>query len=307
LVCRDALVYDREAGILTRPQTLEPGPESGTVAGRPGAVGWRETEEAYSVEIEAVQRDIRDGIYYQANLSQRFVCRSERDPLAVYCDLRARNPSPFMGIFKLGGSMVLSGSPERLVAKRDNVLRARPIAGTRPRFDDPVRDAESRAELLASEKERAEHLMLVDLIRNDLGRVADTGSVHVEEFLAIESYSHVHHLVSEVVARIRSGVGPAELIASLFPGGTITGAPKISCMDRLRVLEGERRGPYTGAIGYLRGSGDLDLNILIRTLIHGRGHFCLHAGGGIVADSRDAAEILETRYKAAALLEALGF
>ncbi|MDJ0841570.1 MAG: anthranilate synthase component I family protein [Acidobacteriota bacterium] len=306
LLSEDSVVYDRETETLIQSgQDFEPVAWSAPAC-RPRQTGWRESEREYSDKIALVQRDITDGIYYQANLSQRFACAGDEDPFRVYRRLRALNPSPFMGMFRLGDHMVISGSPERLVEKRDNFLSSRPIAGTRPRFQDNVLDARSKMELCASEKERAEHLMLVDLIRNDLGRIAATGSVRVDEFLTIETYSHVHHLVSEVSARLAEGISLFDLIASMFPGGTITGAPKISCMKRLRELEGEARGPYTGSMGYVTTGGEMDLNILIRTLIYHAGYYCLHAGGGIVADSVHHAEFKEARYKGAALMEALG-
>lgn len=304
LVCSNH--YRFEDGVLVGPDVTPPTFSLSLVANQNEAFGWRESEAAYGQKIEQVRRHITDGIYYQANLSQRFHTRSAQDPVDVYLDLRRRNPSPFMGVFRLGDLWVLSGSPERLVDKRGRRISARPIAGTRPRHQDPQADMRSRKELTASEKERAEHVMLVDLIRNDLGRVAATGSVRVTEFETVESYSHVHHLVSNVDAELAAEQGVWSLIASMFPGGTITGAPKISCMKALANLEGERRGPYTGSMGYLTDAGDLDLNILIRTLIYADGRWCLHAGGGIVADSMESAEYMETRYKSAALLEALG-
>ena len=267
--------------------------------------GWRENQTSYSNKIHEVKRDIYEGNYYQANLSSRFFGTTHQDPLATYRRMRAMNPSPFMGIFRWGPLWVLSGSPERLLSKEGNTISTRPIAGTQPRFTDPLADAASIRQLTSSEKEKAEHLMLVDLARNDLGKIASPGTVHVPEFAQIESYSHVHHLVSQVEAQIQPGISPIDAIAALFPGGTITGAPKIACMEKLAQLEGEARGPYTGSFGYLDSRGNMDLNILIRTLIQRENRICFHAGGGIVADSEQNAEYLETRHKAAALMEAL--
>lgn len=268
--------------------------------------GWRESAALYTQKIHLLQRDIYDGNFYQANLSQRYVGHTDHAPFDIYMSLRRRNPSPFMGIFRWGQRWVLSGSPERLVHKHGLALSTRPIAGTKPRFADEAADAASRHDLQTSAKECAEHLMLVDLLRNDLGRVAQAGSVCVEEFAVVETYSHVHHLVSQVVAQMRPEIHLLRLLRAVFPGGTITGAPKIACMRRLAELEGEARGPYTGSLGFIDSHGEMDLNILIRSLIYDRQFVCFHAGGGIVADSCQDSEYLETRYKAQALMDALG-
>ncbi len=299
-------VYDRTKARLSYREESESEGSTWENPPRPSiSYGWRETEEEYHRKLRMVQRDIYNGIYYQANLSRRFLCRSARHPLETYRRLRALNPSPFMGIFRFGACWVLSGSPERLVAKNKSFITARPIAGTKPRFQDPSEDAASQKALLQSPKERAEHLMLVDLIRNDLGRVARPGSVRVDEFCTLETYSHVHHLVSEVSAGLREDRTPIDLIRSMFPGGTITGAPKISCIKRLSELEGEARGPYSGSMGYLDTNQTMDLNILIRTLIQHGDEVCFHGGGGIVADSLHHAEYQETHQKCRALMEAL--
>jgi len=303
-----AHIFDRERNQLISGNLKNPLPTPTWTNHAPGHLnmGWREDEEDYHGKISLVQRDIYDGIYYQANLSQRFLSKSVQTPLATYRRLRQLNPSPFMGVFRLQNLWVLSGSPERLAAKKDQAITARPIAGTKPRFtNDPVRDALSQKDLVESPKERAEHLMLVDLIRNDLGRVGKPGSVFVEEFCTVETYSHVHHLVSQVNASLKEKATLVDFIEAVFPGGTITGAPKISCIKRLSELEKEARGPYTGSMGYIDSNGSMDMNILIRTLIQYEDRVCFHGGGGIVADSLSSSEYQETRQKCRALMEAL--
>lgn len=299
--------YDRGSETLSYREPLGPGLHSFPWAQTAEtALGWRESEREYHQKINLVQKDIYEGNYYQANLSQRFLGHTAKPPLSIYQELRQRNPSPFMGVFRLADLWVISGSPERLFSLDGDRLSARPIAGTRPRHPESGQDARFRRELVDSPKERAEHLMLVDLIRNDLGRVAAPGTVQVEEFSVVESYSHVHHLVSQVSARLAEEKSLMDVIESMFPGGTITGAPKIACIRSLTQLEGEARGPYTGSMGYVNGMGRADFNILIRTLIQRNHRVCFHGGGGIVADSACAAEYMETRYKCMALMEALG-
>jgi anthranilate synthase component 1 len=204
------------------------------------------------------------------------------------------------------GSAVLSSSPERLVQIEGNRVQTRPIAGTRPRAKDASEDRRQVERLLASLKERAEHIMLIDLERNDLGRVCESGSVEVSELMTTESYAHVHHIVSNVTGRLRVDAGPGDVLRAVFPGGTITGCPKVRAMEIIAELEGVGRGPYTGAMGYLCRSGRLDMNILIRSLVCEDGLVTLRAGAGIVADSDPDAELAETRAKARGLLLALG-
>jgi anthranilate synthase component 1 len=226
-------------------------------------------------------------------------------PAALSDTLRTANPAPVAGLLQQPGWAVISSSPERLVEVRDGVAQTRPIAGTRPRVagDD---DAERVRELAAHPKERAEHVMLIDLERNDLGRVCAPGTVVVDELMVVESYAHVHHIVSNVRGRLREGVTPGQVVAATFPGGTITGCPKVRCMEIIAALEQAPRGAYTGALGYLDRSGELDLNILIRTLTQVGTDVTLRAGAGIVADSVAAKELDETRAKARGLLRALG-
>jgi anthranilate synthase component 1 len=247
------------------------------------------------------------GDVFQVNLSRAWEARLRPGVAAadLYAALRRANPAPFSGSFVHQDWAVLSSSPERLVSVRGRDVQTRPIAGTRPRVagDD---DAARIRELVGHPKERAEHIMLIDLERNDLGRVCVPGSVRVDELMTVESYAHVHHIVSNVRGELREGTTPGEVIRAVFPGGTITGCPKVRCMEIIAELEGEGRGPYTGAIGYLDRSGDLDLNILIRTLWRRGDRLRFRAGAGIVADSQPEAELAETRAKARGLLRALG-
>jgi anthranilate/para-aminobenzoate synthase component I len=224
---------------------------------------------------------------------------------ALYARLRTVNPSPFSALFECNDLCLVSSSPERLVRLNGRLADTRPIAGTRPRGWSLPEDRRLAEELLTNQKERAEHLMLVDLERNDLGRVCRYGTVKADEFMVIERYSHVSHIVSNVRGELREGLDGFDLIRSVFPGGTITGVPKIRCMEIIESLEPVRRGPYTGSLGYLSWSGDLDLNILIRTLVLTKGRGYLQVGAGIVADSDPDREYDETLYKAEALLAAL--
>jgi anthranilate synthase component 1 len=219
--------------------------------------------------------------------------------------LCTKNPAPFAGLAVIGDAAVVSSSPERLVQVHEAWVETRPIAGTRPRGEGAEDDAALQDELLGHPKERAEHIMLIDLERNDLGRVCVPGSIAVNELMVLESYAHVHHIVSNVRGRLRPGVTPGQVIRAVFPGGTITGCPKVRCMEIIAELEGEGRGAYTGAMGYLNHDGSLDLNILIRTITLSGQQLCLRAGAGIVADSVPQNELEETRAKARGLLLAL--
>ncbi len=258
----------------------------------------------YVAGVQEVQRRIRAGWVYQVNLSHRFsFAACDLDPLAYYARLRETNPSPFMGILEGPDWAVVSGSPERLFERHGETVSARPIAGTRPRGATPAADADLEAELRSSPKELAEHVMLVDLLRNDLSRVCESGTVEVSEAFTVERYSHVMHLVSEVRGHTTARLG--ELVRAIFPGGTITGAPKESVMAEIARLEPVPRGAYTGSLGYVSGRRS-DFNILIRslTLAEGRGH--ISAGGGTVIASDPQSEYEETRHKAEALLHVLG-
>jgi anthranilate synthase component 1 len=270
----------------------------------------RLTEDADQRFLDGVARVheyLRAGDVFQVNLSRGWRAGFEAapDPVALYAALRRANPAPFAGVFSLPGGSVASSSPERLVSIRGRRIETRPIAGTRPRFEGDD-DAARIAELVGHPKERAEHVMLIDLERNDLGRVCAPGSVRVDELMSVESYAHVHHIVSNVSGELRPSVTAGQAIAAVVPGGTITGCPKVRCMQIIAELEGEGRGPYTGAMGYLDASGDMDLNILIRTLWTDGCDVAFRAGAGIVVDSRADKELMETRAKARGLLRALG-
>ena len=267
-----------------------------------------EPAERYLQAVQRIKRYILDGDVFQVNLSRAWQGGlSRKDSYAdLYDALRRRNPGPFAGLATWQGTAVLSSSPERLLRTRGEYMETRPIAGTRPRSGERQRDLAYSRELLAHPKERAEHIMLIDLERNDLGRVCVPGSVRVDELMSVESYAHVHHIVSNVRGRKRQEVSPGQVIAAVFPGGTITGCPKVRCMEIIAELEETGRGPYTGTFGYLNRNGDMDLNILIRTMVLEGSRFSLRAGAGIVADSDPEAELAETRAKARGMLLALG-
>lgn len=260
----------------------------------------------YLAACRATLAHIAAGDVYQANLARAWRARIPRTvpAAAVYSRLRDTNPGAFSGLAQIGDLAILSSSPERLVRVRGRRIDTRPIAGTRPRLASG--DAVAIAALTASAKERAEHVMLIDLERNDLGRLCEPGTVEVDEFMVVESYAHVHHIVSNVSGQLRDDVTPGAIIRALFPGGTITGCPKVRCMQLIGDLEGRGRGAYTGAMGYLALDGSLDLNILIRTMTLQDGELELRAGAGIVADSDPGHELEETRAKARGVLRALG-
>jgi anthranilate synthase component I len=258
--------------------------------------------------VERALEYIAAGDIYQANLSRawRAQLNAGVKPQHLYQRLRQTNPAPFSGIVQLDGMTVVSSSPERLVSVRDGWASTRPIAGTRPRGQTAASDLDLARELHAHPKERAEHVMLIDLERNDLGRICEAGTVSVDEFMTIESYAHVHHIVSNVRGRLRPTATPGEVLAAVFPGGTITGCPKVRCMEIIAELEVTARGPYTGSLGYLNRDGTMDFNILIRTLQVAGDQLSLRAGAGIVADSNPERELAETRAKARGVLRALG-
>lgn len=259
----------------------------------------------FKMMVEKAKEYIAAGDIYQANLSQRFSFGYEGSSLELYGKLRAINPSPFSCFLKAGGLEIVSSSPERLIRKKGSLCETRPIAGTCPARGASKRVVEWRKNLLQNEKEKAEHLMLVDLERNDLGRVSGYRSVKVKEFMTLERYSHVVHIVSKVTGKLKKNKDALDVVKALFPGGTITGCPKIRCMQIIDELEPVRRGIYTGSLGYIDLHGDMDLNIVIRTILlrNGKGH--LQVGAGIVYDSDPEKEYQETLHKAEALMQAL--
>ena len=265
-----------------------------------------EAPEKYLARVSRALEHIAAGDVYQANLSRPWRLRLSADshPRRVYPALRRANPAPFAASLYYGGMTVLSSSPERLLEIKGRAISTRPIAGTRRRSGDPEQDARDTAELIAHPKERAEHVMLIDLERNDVGRVCEAGSVHVDEYMVTESYAHVHHIVSNVRGTLRPDANAVDALRALFPGGTITGCPKVRCMQIIAQLEGEGRGAYTGSLGWLGTDGDADFNILIRTLTMRGDQIELRAGAGIVADSIPERELEETRAKALGMLRA---
>jgi len=260
--------------------------------------------------VDAVKRIlayIRDGDVFQVNLSCAWSAHIEEgfSDHQLFRRLRAANPGPFNGLASWPEGAIYSSSPERLVRVQGDRVETRPIAGTRPRGEGESRDRAFSTELLAHPKERAEHIMLIDLERNDLGRIAIPGTVRVDELMVLESYATVHHIVSNVTARLRPEVTPGQVIRAVFPGGTITGCPKVRCMEIIAELEAGARGAYTGSMGYLNRDGSMDLNILIRTIVRSGDQLGFRAGAGIVADSDPRRELEETRAKAQGMLRAL--
>ncbi len=275
------------------------------------ASSWRaETSRPdYEVKVARIVDYIRAGDIYQANLSQRFLAPRPAGltPYLLHRRVRAATPAPFAALLACGlGQAVISASPERfLKVGADGAVETRPIKGTRRRGADAAEDAALARELMTSAKDRAENLMIVDLLRNDLSRVAVTGSVGVPALCELESFASVHHLVSAIEADLRPGLGPVDLLRAAFPGGSITGAPKIRAMEIIRELEPARRGPYCGAIAWIGFDGAMDSSIVIRTLVIDGDDIILQAGGGIVADSEAAAEYEETLDKAKPLMACL--
>jgi para-aminobenzoate synthetase component 1 len=272
------------------------------------AAPWRSnlTADAYRERVERVLAYLRAGDCYQVNLAQTFSCPAVGDPWEGYRRLRQSNPAPFAAYLNLPWAHYLCASPERFLrVQAGGAVETRPIKGTRPRSADPLQDAQLARDLLANSKERAENLMIVDLLRNDLGRVCRSGSVRVPELFAVKSYASVHHLVSTVVGQLAPGRDPLDLLAAALPGGSITGAPKRRAMEVIAELEPEPRGIYCGSIGYLGFDGRMDSNVVIRTLEYRDGSARVAAGGGIVVDSDPAREYQETLTKADRLLRLL--
>jgi anthranilate synthase component 1 len=260
----------------------------------------------YEAKVDRIREYIRAGDAYQVVLSQRLDVPLDRPPFDLYRELRSLNPSPYLYFLELDGVTLVGSSPEVMVRLEEGRVTVRPIAGTRPRGRNDEEDAALTADLLADEKERAEHLMLVDLGRNDVGRIAGYGTVRVSEFMDVERYSHVLHIVSQVEGDLSPGRSAIDVFRACFPAGTVSGAPKIRAMQIIDELEPSRRGPYAGAVGYFAWGGDsMDTAIAIRTLVVARGRASVQAGAGIVADSVPATEYAETLAKASALLSVL--
>ena len=297
--------YDRVSSFDAR--CLAPPPPCPGLAPRFDGLCSSFTHEEYEAVVRRALAYIEAGDIYQASLSQRFQAACERDPFDVYLRLRSRSPAPFGVYAQYPGFAVLSSSPERFLRydPASRLIETRPIKGTRPRAADPARDRALARELLASEKDRAENVMIVDLERSDLGRVAEIGSVEVTGLFALETYATVHHLTSTVQARLRAGADVVDLLRATFPGGSITGAPKIRAMEIIDELEPVARGVYTGAIGYIGFDGPMELNIAIRTMVIKDGTAFFHVGGGIVADSDPRLEYEETLHKGAAMARVL--
>jgi len=266
-----------------------------------------ENPEQYLKAIQRTQEYIHAGDIFQANLSREWKveCANAINAGEFYQYLRAANPGPFAGLAYFGKHAILSSSPERLVKRQANHVSTRPIAGTRARGSNIDDDKLLREELYKHPKERAEHIMLIDLERNDLGRICRPGSVVVDELMVIETYEHVHHIVSNVSGELSSNISPGAVLKAIFPGGTITGCPKVRCMQIIAELENKPREAYTGSMGYLNHNGDMDMNILIRTMHVHKNKLSFRAGGGIVFDSNPQKEVHETRAKAKGLISAL--
>ncbi|MEX0835411.1 MAG: anthranilate synthase component I family protein, partial [Nitriliruptor sp.] len=259
----------------------------------------------YEQLVEVVKEHIRAGDTFQTVISQRFSVDTSASAFDLYRVLRVINPSPYLFLLDLGDAQIVGSSPEALVQVQGDHVETWPIAGTRPRGATPAEDREHERSLIADAKERAEHVMLVDLARNDLGRVCETGSVRVGELMHVERYSHVMHLASSVSGKLRDGLGPVDVLRAVFPAGTVSGAPKVRAMEIIDDLEPTRRGPYAGAVGYVDFAGNLDTCITIRTVVLKDGVAYVQAGAGIVADSQPRAEEQETRDKAGAVLAAV--
>jgi len=261
---------------------------------------------SYMKAVERAKFYIKKGDIYQVNLSQRFQAKLDVDPLDLYERLRVLSPAPFSSYLKFKDVTILSSSPERFLLKRGDYIETRPIKGTRPRGEDISYDLLMERELLESQKDRAEHVMIVDLERNDLGKICKYGSIAPKEFIILEKYSNVFHLVSTVAGRLKKNIGPIDCLLATFPGGSITGAPKVRAMEIIEALEPVKRSIYTGAIGYISFDGNMDTSIVIRTFVIKEQNVYFQVGGGIVADSVPEKEYEETLHKAKGLMRSLG-
>ncbi len=295
---------ERLKGLICSPRPREPNPNPGRRPASGGLVSNFERRD-FEQSVEKVKEYIKSGDIIQAVISQRWSTELDVEPFGLYKALRVLNPSPYMFFLKTGDQTLVGSSPEVMVRVEGSSVESRPIAGTKPRGADEKRDGELEKELLADEKERAEHIMLVDLARNDLGRIARHGTVKVDSFMTVERYSHVMHIVSNVKAEMAEGADVIDVVKATFPAGTLSGAPKVRAMEIIEEIEPETRGPYGGAVGYVSFSGDMDTCITIRTFLIKDGRVYVQAGAGIVADSDPAREYEETVNKAKALLKAL--
>jgi len=285
-------------------------PYKNSRSGKAGTAGERELvsnfeKDAFMNAVEKTKEYIRAGDVIQAVISQRWSTALDTPPFDLYRALRVLNPSPYMFYLKMGGEYLVGSSPEVMVRVEGKRVESRPIAGTRPRGKDGGEDRALEEELLADPKERAEHIMLVDLARNDVGRVAEVGSVEVDELMVIERYSHVMHIVSNVIAKLRPGKDAFDVLRATFPAGTLSGAPKVRAMEIIEEIEPTRRGAYGGAVGYVGFSGNMDTCITIRTFLINEGRVYIQAGAGIVADSVPEREYEESVNKVKALTKAL--
>lgn len=295
-----------EARCLELERLLRTAPEAVARAPRLASLRAELSREDYLSKVRDIRERILRGDCYQANFSQRFVAAGEWDPAELYLRLREASPAPQMAFLNLGFGQILSASPETLLEAEGRRARSLPIKGTRPRGADSEADRRLARELLGSAKDAAELLMIVDLVRNDLGRVCETGSIHVPVLSELDSLPQVHHLVATVEGLLREGIGPLEALGALSPGGSITGAPKLKAMEILQELEAGPRGVYTGSIGYAALGGRAAFNIAIRSAWLSGGRLEYSAGGGIVADSEPEAEYAESLHKARGFFEALG-
>ena len=294
----------RNASARLSPESLARQFPIGHAAGSPSLTS-NFSRDQYLKIVERAIEYIHAGDVYQVNLAQRLLAPLAELPIELYLRLRERNPAPFAGFFDLGDFVIASASPERFLRVQNGEVETRPIKGTRPRWPVPEADMYSGSELRESDKDRAENVMIVDLLRNDIGRVCEFGSVRVTDPLRLESYQFVHHLVSEVRGRLRPNFGPIDLLRAAFPGGSVTGAPKIRAMEIIAELEPTARGAYCGSLGYIGFDGSMDTSILIRTFTCGRGWIQFPVGGGIVAQSSPEREYEETLHKAEGMIRAL--
>ncbi|HHJ35111.1 MAG TPA: aminodeoxychorismate synthase component I [Gammaproteobacteria bacterium] len=299
----DEIEQDYEVLIRSHDESIEPASaEKETIA---LASLIEADESSYLNQFERVKQYIVDGDIFQANLSRQWQATLKQDTgdSVLFSALARHNPSSFAAMACLQHITIISSSPERLVSLKDAIVETRPIAGTRPRDNDQQSDEALARELLAHPKEQAEHIMLIDLERNDLGRVCRPGSIEVDELMTLESWQHVHHIVSNVRGELEDNRSPVDVLRAVFPGGTITGCPKVRCIEILAELEQQARGAYTGSLGYIDTDGSMDFNILIRTMVRDGRKITFRAGGGIVNDSHAEKELEETRAKAKGLLK----